>query len=147
MSKKILRVLAPDGSVAIEFPVISGRNSFLGTKDSEGDQKTPRGEYYVCTINHRSQFYIFFGISYPGPDDAKKAMDKGKINRDEFERIMDAISRGKRPPWDTALGGEIGIHGGGIDRDGTRGCIGMLDEDCLALREYIRLGTRVIIEY
>ena len=61
--------------------------------------------------------------------------------------IIHANEKRIRPPWNTPLGGEIGIHGGGINRDGTRGCIGMRDEDVIELGEYVGIGDVVVIEY
>lgn len=140
-----LDVISPDGSISASFPVIYGRNSHLGTKEREGDQRTPRGKYYVCTINGKSWFTLFFGLSYPGREDAHNAHGEGRIALEALEEIIGCIDKMKRPPWDTPLGGQIGIHGGGIDRDGTRGCIGMKDEDVLKLAEYVKMGTPVVI--
>lgn len=142
-----LIVLDGEGNAVAAYPVICGRNSPRGTKEAEGDERTPRGEYRICTVNGKSQFCFFYGLSYPGPGDAARGMERGALGQDDFERIMDAHRRGARPPWDTPLGGEIGIHGGGIGRDGTRGCVAMRDEDCLALRDYVGAGTPVKIEY
>lgn len=145
LSKYELYILDSNDFEITRFPIIIGRNSHLGPKETEGDQRTPRGEYYICNVNHKSQFTLFFGISYPAPVDAKKALEEGRIRKETFDEIIKAHDEGRRPPWDTVLGGEVGIHGGGIDRDGTRGCIGMRDEDCLELEKYIAVGTPVEI--
>lgn len=125
------------------YPVITGRNSHLGTKEREGDQRTPRGDYYICTINEQSQFTLFFGISYPDVKDALWGFENEIITQEQKEKILRASALKERPPWDTPLGGEVGIHGGGIDRDGTRGCIGMRDEDVLDLKQFIKTGMPV----
>jgi len=117
----------------------------MGTKEREGDQRTPSGKYYVCAINEESRFKLFFGISYPGNIDAENAFKKGIINKEHRVSIFKSISEKRRPPWDTPMGGEIGIHGGGIDRDGTRGCIGMKNGDILELGKYVEMGTVVEI--
>jgi len=144
---KSLKVIDVNGRVAEEFPVICGRKSHEGHKLQEGDERTPRGLYYICTINEKSQFTVFFGISYPGSEDALRGLQEGMISPQEYEAITSAEGERKRPPWDSKLGGEVGIHGGGIDRDGTRGCIGMRDQDALALRKYLSLGMPVKLEY
>lgn len=142
-----LRVVDESGISVAVFPVICGRHSSRGKKRFEGDQRTPRGSYYVCTINPESKFTLFFGISYPNLKDAREALDRREISFEQFEKIKEAVEKNLRPPWNTPLGGEIGIHGGGIDRDGTRGCIGMRDEDVLKLKQYVVRGTPVEIEY
>ena len=117
----------------------------LGTKDREGDRRVPEGKYYVCTRNEKSRFTFFLGISYPNISDARRNLDSGAIDQRTFNRIKKAIENGKRPPWDTPLGGEIGIHGGGGSRDWTLGCIAVADEEILFIKDHTPLGTPVRI--
>ena len=147
LRRRRLLVLDGEGGTGVEYPVICGRRSHEGSKEIEGDEKTPRGHYYICTINKKSEFTLFFGISYPGAEDARRGLERGLIGEQQYGDIVDAISKGKRPPWNTPLGGEVGIHGGGIDRDGTRGCIGMRDEDVMSLKRYVFSGMPVDIVY
>ena len=116
-----------------------------GTKDKEGDKRTPEGEYYVCTRNERSRFTFFLGISYPNINDAQRNLDLGKIDQKTFDSIKSAINKKKQPPWKTPLGGEIGIHGGGCDYDWTIGCIAVSDEDIKFIKRYAPLKTPVRI--
>jgi hypothetical protein len=146
LERKELQVINDREESVKRFPVIYGRNSHSGKKESEGDQKTPRGKYYICTINEKSKFTLFFGLSYPNREDAEQALKEGRISQDDYRRILEALSKQRRPPWDTPLGGETGIHGGGIDRDGTRGCIGMRDDDIISLKYYIRMNMEVVID-
>jgi murein L,D-transpeptidase YafK len=146
IAEKELQVKNRNGEPIKRFPVISGLNSYLGKKTSEGDRKTPRGKYYVCTINEKSKFTLFFGLSYPNREDAQNALKEERISEKDYQEILKALADKKRPPWNTPLGGEIGIHGGGIAREGTRGCIGMRDEDVLTLKPYIHMKTEVVID-
>lgn len=121
-----------------------------GRKVCEGDGRTPEGIYYVCTRNAQSRYTLFLGISYPCARDAKTAYRRGGISRTQFEAIHQAQATRLRPPWDTSLGGEIGIHGSGALQacgliDNTAGCIALLDADIRALWEIADLGTRVHI--
>ena len=50
-----------------------------------------------------------------------------------------------RPPWGTALGGEICIHGGGNTRDWTAGCIALSDENIRELFALCHERDTVII--
>jgi L,D-peptidoglycan transpeptidase YkuD (ErfK/YbiS/YcfS/YnhG family) len=116
-----------------------------GHKLREGDGKTPEGEYYVCTRNDKSKYYLSLGLSYPNIDDAKTGLDAGAITQDQFYNIEASIDGQNKPPWDTALGGEIMIHGHGKDRDWTAGCIAVENEVMDILWACCKLKTPVTI--
>jgi murein L,D-transpeptidase YafK len=116
-----------------------------GPKAREGDGKTPEGRYFVCTRKAGSRFTLFMGISYPNAEDARIGLDTGLISQEEYRRITDALEHGLRPDWSTAMGGEIGIHGGGTDGDWTAGCIALADEDIRTLWGMTEMGTSVEI--
>ena len=116
-----------------------------GHKAQEGDGRTPEGEYYVCTRNGKSKFYLSLGLSFPNQRDAEAALEKGLIDQTAFEQIASAIEQGKRPPWDTPLGGAIMIHGMGIEGDWTHGCIAVDNEVMDILWKLCPLGTQVTI--
>lgn len=117
-----------------------------GHKEKRGDRRTPEGVYYICTRNARSQFHLFLGISYPNKDDADRAFRAGRLSREEHRAIADAIRAGRQPPWDTTLGGEIGIHGGGANRDWTLGCIALENDAVERLWDTLKIGDPVLIE-
>jgi murein L,D-transpeptidase YafK len=114
-------------------------------KETEGDGRTPEGTYRVCTRNTRSRFHLFLGLSYPNTEDARKALKAERISPGEFRRISEANARGISPPWNTALGGEVGIHGGGAGSDWTAGCIALEDKDAEKLWPYLLEGDPVVI--
>jgi hypothetical protein len=68
------------------------------------------------------------------------------ITRAEHEAILAAHRERRCPPWKTALGGEVGIHGGGVGRDWTLGCIALENRDVDELWQALPLGTPVLIE-
>jgi L,D-peptidoglycan transpeptidase YkuD (ErfK/YbiS/YcfS/YnhG family) len=74
-------------------------------------------------------------LSYPNTEDAKRGLKAGLIAREEHDAIAAAIGKRATPPWKTALGGEIFIHGRGSGRDWTQGCIALDDKD---IREIYR---------
>ncbi len=116
-----------------------------GTKIRQGDGRTPEGTYYVRVKNPASQFYLSLGLSYPGPKDADRGLKEGLIGKAEHQAILRASSRGATPPWNTKLGGEIFIHGGGNSRDWTWGCIALDNADIKELFAMIPKGTEVEI--
>ncbi|MFA9376931.1 MAG: murein L,D-transpeptidase family protein [Lachnotalea sp.] len=58
------------GVLVYEYHIVLGKNAET-KKEKEGDCKTPEGEYYVCTKNQYSKFYLALGVSYPNKVDAK----------------------------------------------------------------------------
>lgn len=116
-----------------------------GDKVREGDYKTPEGRYYVCTRNHVSKFHRFLGLSYPNADAAARGLRDGLITKAQHHAIVEANRRLSRPPWDTPLGGIVGIHGHGASSDWTWGCVALEDSDIEELWEACPLGTAVII--
>ena len=118
----------------------------LGHKSREGDGATPEGEYFVCVKNPRSRFYLSLGINYPNAADAERGLNAGLLSRAQTDRILEAARRRRPPPWNTALGGEIFIHGRGAGSDWTRGCIALDDRDMKELYSAAQIGTPVLIE-
>jgi murein L,D-transpeptidase YafK len=116
-----------------------------GDKEREGDGKTPEGEFYVFTRNPKSRFHLSLGISYPSKDDAERGLEAGLVSRSEHGEIVAAIERRAAPPQKTALGGEIYIHGGGIESDWTEGCIAMKNEEIEELYNAVPIGAKVTI--
>ncbi len=92
------------------YRVCLGEAAF-GPKTITGDKKTPEGEYYICFKNKASKFHRFLGISYPGIQDAQAAFERGVISLDVRDSIIRKIERKETPPWNTKLGGWVGIHG------------------------------------
>lgn len=117
-----------------------------GDKKREGDGRTPEGSYYVCIRNSNSRFYLSLGVSYPNSEDAKEALDDGTIDRNTYDQIVSAIDEKSCPPWNTALGGEIMIHGMGSNSDWTAGCIAVNNDVMDILWKYCPLKTPIIIE-
>jgi murein L,D-transpeptidase YafK len=120
--------LYSDGRLVRAYRVALGKNP-VGDKERAGDYRTPEGEFYVCVKNASSKFYLSLGLSYPNREDAERGLRDHIITRAVRDRIVAAIDKGSRPPWDTALGGEIFIHGGGSASDWTWGCVALDDAD------------------
>jgi murein L,D-transpeptidase YafK len=117
----------------------------LGDKVSEGDGRTPEGDFYVFVKNDKSRFTLSLGVSYPSTDDAERGVKANLISKAEEQAIRTAIRDKSMPPQKTKLGGEIYIHGGGTDGDWTDGCIAMNDSDITELFALANTGMRVSI--
>lgn len=133
-----------DGArLAARIRAATGRGS--GPKLARGDLKTPEGFYYTCVRNDKSQFHLSIGISYPNAADALRGLAAGIITQQQHDAVVAAERLRARPPWDTGLGGEIMIHGGGSDRDWTAGCVALDDDAVDFLWKFIENGTTVEI--
>lgn len=128
-----------------QYPVGLGFEP-CGRKQAEGDGRTPEGAYFVCVRNENSKFYKALGISYPNRRDAEQAFADGCITKKQRDSIFEAIDCGRRPPWDTPLGGAIMIHGNGSHSDWTAGCIAVEDDVMDVLWPVCELGTRLLID-
>ena len=120
-------------------PVALGSDP-VGPKRRQGDGKTPEGEYFVC-LKKMGKYGPSLGISYPNEADAQSA----QADADLIACIRERALRGERPPWGTALGGEIYIHGGGAESDWTAGCVALDDGDAQVLYSLVPLGTKITI--
>jgi len=115
-------------------------------KRRSGDHATPEGTYFVCVRNPRSQFLLSLGLSYPNQEDAERGLAAGLVTRREHDRIVASVRARACPPWDTALGGTIFVHGRGSATDWTWGCVALDDPDIRELYPRIPVGTPVVIE-
>ncbi|MBO9456657.1 L,D-transpeptidase family protein [Paracoccus sp. R12_1] len=105
-------------------------NEPIGTKQFEGDGKTPEGVYFIDRFNPRSAYHLSVGVSYPNERDTAFA---------------EAL--GQKP------GGDIFIHGWGPEgnalapkkRDWTAGCIAVKDEEIEDVYAMLRPGVPIVI--
>jgi murein L,D-transpeptidase YafK len=141
-------VLQEGNRVIRRFHIALGKDP-TASKAYRGDGRTPEGRYYVCEKRPRSRFRRFLGISYPNLDDAERAFAERLISANEWADIFFANLRQTTPPWSTAMGGRVGIHGYGgrkqLPVDWTQGCIAVSDADIDYLYNRVPLGTAVII--
>lgn len=126
-----------------------------GDKTARGDNRTPEGGYRVVEKKAQSKFHRFIGISFPNLKDADRAYNEGRITADDWVEILYATEKRTKPPWDTALGGYIGIHGIGENEsfkrrlvkgvDWTNGCIAVTNKEIEELFRIVPLGAPVHI--
>jgi len=118
----------------------------VGDKVRQGDRRTPEGDFYIFTRNDKSAFYLSLGISYPNAAHAKRGLRDGLINRNQYDAITRALKAKQIPPQNTALGGDIYIHGNGSSSDWTWGCVALENEDVRELFNAVPVGTPVTIQ-
>lgn len=137
------------------YHAVFGKGFRDGDKRRMGDKRTPEGEFYICTMNHSKRFYKFMGLSYPGLKQAEYGLQSRMISPDEYLTIKKAIEERLSPPWDTRLGGAVGIHGRMLDStvasyfysamNWTDGCIALDNADVDEIYSVVSLGTPVTI--
>ena len=129
-----------DGKDVFSCKIALG-SSPLGPKEKEGDGKTPEGEYFVC-LKKEGKYGPSLGVSYPSEADARRS---GAPDA-QIACIRERAEKNERPPWGTALGGEIYIHGGGTETDWTAGCVALSDADAQTDFDLVPLGARISIK-
>lgn len=153
-SRKELAVKNGD-QIIKQYPIALGKGG-NGTKRKLGDKKTPVGVYKIVAIKNESRFYYFMQLDYPNILDAWYGYKNNIISASEFKKIAVAYKTGQKPPQDTELGGYIGIHGLGEENEEklqihngfnwTDGCIALTNEQINDLKQYVAIGTKVIIK-
>jgi hypothetical protein len=139
------------------YTVALGANP-VGAKRSQGDKRTPEGQFYICTRNAtNSAFHIFLGLSYPALPDATRAVNHKAITWREYQVIRQRLASRGAPLWSTRLGGWVGIHGGTDapfaqrrmqergSHDWTAGCIAVTNHEIEEIYRATRLGTPVLV--
>jgi murein L,D-transpeptidase YafK len=122
--------LYADGQVLHEFRGIQLGPRPQGTKQVEGDGRTPEGHYVIDQANAASSYHLSLHVSYP--DDADRAR---------------AAALGKSP------GGAIYLHGqpndwagaGRVNGDWTQGCIALANDEIEAIWRLVPDGTPIDI--
>lgn len=140
-----------EGGFVFSVPAAFGRGE-VGAKRSAGDQRTPEGEYRISGPARASRFHRFIPIDYPSRADADAALAEERLSPAEHARIVGAHERGALPPQDTALGGDLGLHGEGARwrgetqaLDWTNGCVALSDRDIEFVAERVAEGTPLTI--
>jgi len=133
-----------DSILVRDYHVALGFNP-TGDKYFKGDGRTPEGEFLICSKNSSSQYYKSLGINYPSLRNCENALSAGMISFNEYCSIKQANDAMRMPPSNTALGGQVMIHGGGCNEDWTLGCIALNNRAIDELFSVVQIGTPVYI--
>lgn len=123
------------------YEAVFGRNLEAGTKQWEGDLRTPEGVYWIVKKLPSRRFTRFLGLNYPNIVDQRRY--QGLVQAGEVP-----LRDGRLP----AVGGAIGIHGTDEPRfnrwniNWTAGCISVDDQAIIELDRILPVGTLVIIK-
>lgn len=142
-SHRILHLF--DGDQLVRSYAIDLGTRPIGPKTRDKDGRTPEGLFRIATRNPNGTYGRFLGISYPDVAAARRGVAEGYLSPGEADQIYEAHRTGVCPPWTTALGGGLGLHGGGRGTDWTAGCIALKDADMEELFTVLRVGDPVEI--
>lgn len=126
-------ILDSRGNALRSYQVSLGKNP-VGSKERQGDNKTPEGRYTIDWRNPQSAYHLSLRISYPNKADQWRANKQG-VNP----------------------GGDIFIHGApngqgwkkwkyNKGRDWTNGCIAVSDSEMREIWNLVPDGTPIIIK-
>ncbi|MGE5320392.1 MAG: L,D-transpeptidase family protein [Hyphomicrobiaceae bacterium] len=147
-----LTVFSAEKHVLVRFHNISIGSGGAAESHRRGDETTPQGIFHVTWVDRHSRFGTFYGLDYPNAKIARIAYFEGIISEAEFDSIMQALRHHRTPPQNTALGGQLGIHGIGRGDPAvqhvvnwTDGCVALSNRDIRLLSRWVQVGTRVVI--
>ena len=143
MNKELTLIV--DNNMIGKWPCSMGEFSANGTKQRQGDRTTPTGDYYICVRNDKSAYHLSLGLSYPDKAAADRGFAEGIISQEEKDAIYTAIDNKVCPPWNTALGGAIMIHGNYQKGVPTAGCVAVSNDVMDILWPYGQLGIKVTV--
>jgi hypothetical protein len=141
--KRRLYVMSAD-TVVRDYPVGLG-SSPRGDKEKDADGRTPEGDFFVCQKGPAAKFSRALALSYPSQRHAEKAAFQGLITPVEYREILSSLQNETQPPWSTAIGGRVLIHGGGAHADWTDGSVALYDSDMEEIYALASQGTTVRI--
>ena len=119
------------GKLLQTYRVALGPNP-IGSKEEEGDLKTPEGIYQIDGRNAASDFHLALHISYPSAADQERAASRGVSAGSDIE--IHGLPNGHT---------SSDFHPG---RDWTAGCIALTDQEIEELWRVAPLGTAVEIK-
>ncbi|MBI1422221.1 MAG: L,D-transpeptidase family protein [Gammaproteobacteria bacterium] len=142
-----------DGQTVLQLKNAAFGRGGVGMLHKQGDGRTPLGSYRIAWINHQSPFHVFFGLNYPTAHQALYGFVEGILDENALDKIREANASGEVPPQNTALGGQIGIHGLGQGSlwmhrhfNWTEGCVALTNKQIEKLAHWLEIGTRVVIQ-
>lgn len=111
------------GQMIKRYPVSFGPGAHK-RKLRQDRASTPEGRYQICGRQPKAQWHKAFDLNYP------TSVDKARL------KLL-------APGQD--IGGEIQIHGGGIEDNWTWGCIGMRNADIDELFRHPEIGKDTVV--
>jgi len=116
------------------FPISLGKNP-VGTKEQQGDNKTPEGTFWIHRKLCSPKYYRSLCISYPREEDKKRAANKGVNPGGD-------ITIHAQPTWNADGKGDSYT----LAHNWTQGCVAITNESMKQLWYAVREGVPIIIK-
>ncbi len=116
------------------LPVSLGKDP-VGTKEKQGDNKTPEGEFWISRKLCSPKYYRSLCISYPRPEDTAKAAKKG-LNPGGDVTIH------AQPAWNADGKGDKDT----LSQNWTHGCVAVTNSAMKELWYAVREGVPIVIQ-
>lgn len=126
--------LYKDNEVVDTLPVSLGKNP-VGTKQQQGDNRTPEGEFWISRKLCSPQYYRSLCISYPRPEDRARAAKRG-VNPGG------AITLHGQPTWNADGKGDAYT----LSKNWTQGCVAVTNAAMSELWYAVREGVPIVIQ-
>ncbi len=120
-------------SIIKQYRIALGGNP-IGSKQKEGDQKTPEGKYYIEFHNPKSSYHLSLRISYPN------AEQKEWATKNNYSAGGDIMIHGY-PNWAPNVLFDY-IH---KNFDWTDGCIAVTNSEITEIYNLVKDGTPIEI--
>ena len=125
--------LYKEGKVQQTIPISLGKNP-QGQKEQKGDYKTPEGEFFIQRKLCSPKYYRSLCISYPRPEDKKKAALKGVNPGGD-------ITIHAQPKWNADGHGDSYT----LSHNWTQGCVAVTNAAMKQLWYAVREGVPITI--
>jgi len=125
--------LYKDNKVTNTLPVSLGKNP-VGTKQQEGDNRTPEGEFWISRKLCSPKYYRSLCISYPRPEDRASAAKRGVSPGG-------AITLHGQPTWNADGKGDAYT----LSKNWTQGCVAVTNSAMRELWYAVREGVPIVI--
>lgn len=132
-SKKIMHIYKQD-KIVQKYKISLGKNGLKGHKLSQGDYKTPEGNYKIVSKKCDPRLYRSLLISYPDSQDVARAKSKG-LNPGGYVTIHG------QPKWNASGIGDKYT----LQHDWTEGCIAVPNKAIDFLWMAVAVGVRIEI--
>lgn len=129
-SNRELQVLDEEGDVIKKYRISLGFSP-VGSKEKEGDGKTPEGIYQLIR-NPGTKHPLGYMITYP------TLIQTAEANKRDVDPGFDVLIHG----FSAATKNQTADH---WKEDWTCGCIAMTDEELLEVRELVPFGSSIEI--
>lgn len=126
--------LYKDNKVQNTLPVSLGKNP-VGTKQRQGDNRTPEGEFWISRKLCSPKYYRSLCISYPRPEDKARAAKNG-VNPGGDVTIH------AQPTWNADGKGDMHT----LSQNWTHGCVAVTNSAMKELWYAVREGVPIIIQ-